>query len=143
MKGSEKNKPTGILPAQLNGGNAPIQIGAEGDGVQCCRPVPGADLACVDGVVAEILVGHIPVLVAHQPVVGYHLRVEVHLHLGIPGDHLQGRGQVFHAQLPGFFQSVVVGEITIAVVCQLLHQHLIQIVHNRLTQINLKTRINL
>jgi len=46
-----------------------LGIGAEGDCVQGGGAVPGAYLARIHGVIAEILVSHIPVLVADLAIV--------------------------------------------------------------------------
>ena len=44
----------GVFPAQLDGGDAAIRIRAEGDRVQGSGTVPGADLAGIASVVAEV-----------------------------------------------------------------------------------------
>jgi len=108
----------GIFPAQLDGGNAPIRIGSEGHRIQGGSAVPGTDLTSIDGIVAEVLVGHIPVLVTDQAVVGNHIGVEIHLDFGIQGDHLQGGGQIFDEELLGLVQVIDVGITAVAVVGQ-------------------------
>ena len=60
----------GIIPAQLDGGDAPVGIGVEGDGVQGCGIVTSTDLAGIDSIVAKILISHIPVFIVDQAVVG-------------------------------------------------------------------------
>ena len=51
--------------------------------IQRGRGVPGEDLAAVDGVVAEVVVGDVAVLVAEQPVALHRVRVELDLGLGV------------------------------------------------------------
>ena len=61
-----------VFPAQLHGGDAAFDMAqaagvrAEGHGVQGGGRVPGTDFPGVDGIVAEVLVGNIPVLVSDQ-----------------------------------------------------------------------------
>ena len=99
------------------------------DLVQRGDAVPGADLAGVDRVVAEVLVGDGAVLEAEQPVAGHHLRVEVHLHLGVLGDGLQRAGQVVDEEAPRLVDGVHVGVDAVALVGQLLHQHVVVVAH--------------
>jgi hypothetical protein len=54
-------------------------------------------------------VGDIPILVADQEVVGETIRVEIHPHLGIQSDDLQGGGQVIHEEFLGFIKIIDVG----------------------------------
>ena len=134
----------GVFPAQLDGGDAAIRIRAEGDGIQGGGAVPGADLTGIDGIIAEVLVGDIPVLVSDQAVVGDHIGVEIDLDLGIQGDDLQGGGQIFDEEFLGFIQIIDIGVVAVAVVGQLLpSSHHSSCLHNRLTGIHLKSRLML
>ena len=56
----------GVFPAQLDGGDASIGIGAEGDGVEGGGTMSSADLTSIHGIIAEILVSDIPVFVPDQ-----------------------------------------------------------------------------
>jgi hypothetical protein len=117
----------GIFPPQLHDGNGPIGIEAEGDGVQGGGGVPGTDLASVDGVIAEILVSDIAVLVPDQAVVGHHIRVEIHLDLGVQGDDLRGGGQVFDEEFAGLVDIIHVGVAAVFVIGQRFHKYVIQV----------------
>ena len=76
-----------VLPAQLDGGDVSIRMRTEGDCVQSGGAVPGADFTGIHGIVAEVLIGHIPVLVPDQAVVGDHIGAKIHLDFGIKSDH--------------------------------------------------------
>ncbi len=99
------------------------------DLVQRRHAVPGADLAGVHRVVAEILVGDGPVLKAHQPVAGHHIWIKVHLYLGVHGDGLQRARQAVHKEPLRLGQGVDVGIEPVAIVGQLLHQHVVIVAH--------------
>ena len=88
-----------------------------------------ADLTGIDGVVAEVLVGDITIFVANQAVVGHHIGVEIDLDFGIQGDDLQGGGQVFNEEFAGFIDIVYVGIISIAIIGQRFHHHVIQVAY--------------
>ncbi len=83
----------GILPAQLDGSHAPIRARNQFHFVESRCRHPRADLAGVHTVIAEVLIGHLAVLITDQAVVGHHVGVEIHLHLGVVGNHLQAGGQ--------------------------------------------------
>ena len=119
----------GVLPTQEDGGDATVGFGVQLDLVQGGDGVPRADLARVHTVVAELVVGHGAILEADQAVAHDHLGVEVHLHLGIHGDGLQGARQLVDEQAAGLVQVVDVGVEAVAVVSQLLHQGVVVIVH--------------
>ena len=53
----------GGFPAQLHGGDAPINVGLECHSIEGSDRVPGTDLTGTDGIVTEILIGDIPVFV--------------------------------------------------------------------------------
>jgi len=69
----------------------------------------------------------IPVLVPDQAVVGHYIRVEIDLDLGIQGDNLQGGGQIFDEEFLSFIEVIDVGIAAVAIVGQLLDQHVIQV----------------
>jgi hypothetical protein len=52
--------------------------------------VTGPDFTGVNGIIAEILVGHGPILIADQSVLADNIGVEVDLHFGVNGDGLEG-----------------------------------------------------
>ena len=60
-------------------------------------------------------VGHVVVSQSiRDPVAAHRGGVEVHLHLGVLGDHLEGAGEVLHENAPGRAQGVHVGVIAVA-----------------------------
>ena len=91
--------------------------------------VSGADLSRVHLVIAEVIIGYVPVFVAQEPVAADHLRVELDLHLGVPGDDLEGSGEVIDEYAASLRQRVDVVVGAVAIVGQLLHQNVVVIAH--------------
>ena len=98
--------------------------------VQRGDAVVGPDFPGIHRVIPEVLVGYPPVLVAQQPVAADHLRVEVHLDLGVLGDYLKGARQVVDEDAAGLAESIHVVVSPVAVVGQLFHQHVVEIAHS-------------
>jgi hypothetical protein len=91
--------------------------------------VPGADLAGVHFVVAEVVVRHVAIFIADQPVALHRLRVELDLNLGVPGNRQQRAGEFVHKDALGLLHRIDVGVEAVAVVGQLLHQRVVVVAH--------------
>ena len=50
--------------------------------------MPRADLACIDGIVAELVIGNGTVLKTYKSIAPHHMGIELHLHLRVQGDCL-------------------------------------------------------
>ena len=91
--------------------------------------VAGADLARVHPVVAEVLAGQHPGLVADQPVLAHRGRVELHLDLHVLRDGEEHRGGLVDEGLAGFVQAVDVGGVAVAVLGEALHERVVVVAH--------------
>src|SRR5690606_36971459 len=112
----------GVEPA--DGGRGEVALGAwpGAHRVQGGDGVAGADLAAVDPVVAEVLVGDPAVVVADEPELGDRLRVEGDLGLGVPGGQLDVAGQVLAEHRAGLLLVGDVDGVAVALVREALHQ---------------------
>ena len=114
------------------GGHLPVAIAQRGqavgaaahrrDLVQRGDLVARADVAGIDLVVGEILVGQHAVLVADQAILGHDRGIELHLDLHVAGDGQQGGLHLVHQHLAAFLQRVDVGMVAVAHIGQLLGQ---------------------
>jgi hypothetical protein len=91
--------------------------------------VAGADLARVDLVVAEVGIRHGAVLVAEQAVAVDLGRVELDLQLDVARHGLDRAHEVVHEHLFGLLARVDVVAHAVALVGQLLEQHVVVVVH--------------
>ena len=58
--------------------------------------MPGSYLAAIFFIVAELIVGDVPVLVSEEPVASHDFGIEIHLYLCVLCDDLERTGQVLH-----------------------------------------------
>jgi len=114
-----------VLPAQVDGGDKALGVGVALDLIQRRHTVACPNLTRIHRVITKLIIGDRPVLKAQQAIARHHLRVEVHLHLGILGNGLQRPRQVFHEDAPRLADVVHVGIGPVALVGELLHQGIV------------------
>lgn len=111
-----------VQPA--HGGRRHVPRGARPEpyGVERGHRVAGADLAAVDAVVAEVLVGDLAVLVPDEFELLDGLRVEGDLGLGVARRQFEVGGQLVDEDLAGLLLVGDVGGVAVALVGELLHE---------------------
>lgn len=101
----------------MSGGAVP-----EPYGIERGHRVPGPDLAAVHAVVAEVVVGHLAVLVPDELELLDVLRVEGDLRLGVAGPQFDVGGKLVDEDLAGLGLVADVGGVAVALVGEAFHQ---------------------
>ncbi|EAU64769.1 hypothetical protein STIAU_0428 [Stigmatella aurantiaca DW4/3-1] len=91
--------------------------------------VSRADVARIHPVIGEVLLVQQAVLEADEPVAGNPGGIELHLHLHVPGDELEGARELLDEDAPRLGQCVHVGVLPIPDMGQPLHQLVVVVAH--------------
>ena len=118
-----------VLVAHVDRADDPLSAFAEFQLVEGRHAVSGSDFTGVHFVIAEVLIGNVPVFIAQEPVAADNLRVEFDLHLGIPGNNLEGSGEVLDEYAASLREGVHVVVRAIPIVGQLLHEDVVVVAH--------------
>src|SRR5690606_38610497 len=118
-----------LNPAQAHGGECSRDVGARLDLVERDHLVSGADLARVDGVVTESMVGDRAVLVAEEPIAKDLLGVELDLDASVACDGLERSGQVLDEDSARLFDPIDIDRLAVSSIREAFEERVVVVPH--------------